>query len=94
MEAHIVQPSQVHRDHAGVNGLAVTSLVIGIFSVLFCWGGWLFVATAATAIATGVYGARAARAGKGQLGLATSGLVLGIVAVVLEVLLLISLGRP
>lgn len=75
----------------GTNGLAVTALVTGIFSVLFCWGGWLFAGTAAVAIVAGITGNRSPKA---QHGLATAGLVLGVVAAVLEFLILCSVGHP
>jgi hypothetical protein len=80
--------------NSGTNGMAVAALVAGIVSVIFCWGGWLFVATAATAIFTGVRGGRAALTDKGQRGVATAGLVLGIIAVILEFVILCSIGRP
>jgi len=79
---------------AGTNGMAVAALVTGIVSVIFCWGGWLFVGTAAAAVFTGVRGGRAAVDGKGQRGVATAGLVLGIIAAVLEFVILCSIGRP
>ena len=41
-----------------------------------------------------VRGGRAAKAGRGQLGIATAGLVVGILAAVLQFLCLVSLGRP
>ncbi len=78
----------------GTNGWAIAALVTGILSVVFCWGGWLFVATAGTAIATGVKGGRIAANGKGQRGVATAGLVLGMIAAVLEFVILCSIGRP
>jgi hypothetical protein len=78
----------------GTNGFAVTALVTGILSLVFFWGGWLFVATAALAIFAGVKGGRVAVAGRGQRGLATAGLVLGILSAVLEFVVLCSIGRP
>jgi hypothetical protein len=78
----------------GTNGLAVASLVTGILSLVFFWGGWLFVAMAAAAIFTGIKGAQAAVAGKGQRGLATAGLVLGVIAAILEFIFLASVGTP
>ena len=75
----------------GTNGLAVTALVTGILSLVFCWGGWLFVATAAAAIFTGV---KANRGVKGSRGAATAGIVLGIVAACFEFIFLCSIGRP
>jgi hypothetical protein len=78
----------------GTNGFAVTAVVTGILSLLFFWGGWLFVATAGVGIATGIKGARVAATGKGQRGLATAGLVLWILAAALEFVMLCSAGRP
>ena len=60
----------------GMNGQAVASLVSGIVSLVFFWGGWLFVATSLFAIATGVRGSRTAKSGRGQLGIATAGMVI------------------
>lgn len=79
---------------AGTNGMAITALVVGIVSTIFFWGGWLFVVSTGAAVVTGVLGNRAAAAGKGQRGMATAGLVLGVVAGVLELCLLCSVGRP
>jgi hypothetical protein len=78
----------------GTNGFAVAALVTGILSLVFFWGGWLFAATSALAIFAGVRGGRVAVLGKGQRGLATAGLVLGILAAVLEFVMLCSVGRP
>jgi len=78
----------------GSNAFAVTALVTGILSLIFFWGGWLFVATSAVAVFAGVKGGRVAVLGKGQRGLATAGLVLGILASVLEFVMLCSIGRP
>lgn len=78
----------------GMNGRAVTALVVGILSLVFFWGGWLFVAGAVGAVIAGVAGGRVARQGRGQLGVATAGLVLGSVALVLEVICLAAIGRP
>lgn len=79
---------------SGCNGKAIASLVAGVVSLIFCWGGWLFVATTVVAIVTGVKGGQAAIAGKGQRGVATAGLVLGILAAVFEFVILFSIGRP
>lgn len=78
----------------GTNGWAVASLVAGIVSVIFFWGGWLFVATSAAAIGSGVKGARVSGTGKGQRGVATAGLVLGVIASILEFFMLCSIGHP
>ena len=78
----------------GSNAFAVAALVTGILSLVFFWGGWLFVATAAVAIFAGAKGGRVAVLGKGQRGLATAGLVLGILAAALEFVMLCSIGRP
>jgi hypothetical protein len=93
MSIESAQPVAVTRT-TGTNGFAVAACVTGIISLLFFWGGWLFAATAAAAIFTGVKGGQAATSGKGQRGLATAGLVLGILAAVLEVIMLASVGRP
>jgi hypothetical protein len=92
MSTESTQPTVVTAK--GTNGMAVAALVTGIFSIIFFWAGWLFVATAAVAIFTGVRGARAAVAGRGQRGMATAGLVLGIIAAALEFIFLVSVGTP
>lgn len=95
MNTDSVSTTDTHTSSAiigtGTNGLAVTALVTGILSLVFCWGGWLFVATAATAIYTGV---KSNRGVNGSRGAATAGIVLGVIAAVLEFLLLVSIGRP
>lgn len=78
----------------GSNGYAVGALVAGIVSLVFCWGGWLFVAVAAAAVTSGVKGGRVALTGRGQRGLATAGVVLGSLSLVMEFVLLCSIGRP
>jgi Domain of unknown function (DUF4190) len=71
---------------AGKSGMAVASLVLGIVAMLTFWvwiGGLLF---APLAIVFGVLGRKETRGGpKSGEGLATAGLVLGILAVVLMV---------
>jgi len=78
----------------GTNGFAVTALVTGVVSLVFFWGGWLFVAIAALAVFAGVKGGRVALLGKGQRGIATAGLVLGILAATLQLVMLCSIGHP
>jgi hypothetical protein len=75
----------------GTNGLAVASLVTGILSLVFCWGGWLFAGTAAAAIYTGI---KANRGSNTSRGVATAGTVLGVIAACMEFLLLVSVGHP
>jgi len=76
------------------SGLAIASLVTGILSIVFFWGGWLFAATAVAAVVTGVTASRAAKAVRARSGLATAGLVLGIVALVIDLLMIASVGWP
>ena len=83
-----------HSTGSGTNSFAVAALVTGIVSLVFCWGGWLFVAAGVAAVAAGVKGGRVAVNGTGQRGLATAGLVLGAIALVFEFVLLCSIGRP
>lgn len=93
MNTELAQSQQLPATN-GMNGQAVASLVLGILSLVFCWGGWLFVATSIAAIVTGISGGRAAKSGRGQLGTATAGLVIGIVAIVLQFLFLAAVGTP
>lgn len=86
------QPADIRTSRT--NGLTIASLVTAILSLVFFRGGWLFVATAAVAIFTGVKRAQAAVNGKGQRGIATTGLVLGIIAGVLEVIFFASVRAP
>jgi tetrahydromethanopterin S-methyltransferase subunit F len=86
-----VESVSTNTQSTGTNGLAVASLVTGLLSVVFCWGGWVFVATAAVAVFTGIRGNRSV---KSQHGVATAGVVLGVIAAVLEFVILCSIGRP
>ncbi|MHB1510475.1 MAG: hypothetical protein ACYCST_14215 [Acidimicrobiales bacterium] len=76
------------------SGIAIASLVTGILAVVFFWGGWLFAATAVAAVVTGASASRAAKAVQGRTGVATAGLVLGIVALVIDLLMIASVGWP
>ncbi len=79
---------------ASPSGIAIASLVTGILSIVFFWGGWLFAATAVAAVVTGVSASRAAKAIQARTGVATAGLVLGIVALVIDLLMIASVGWP
>ena len=93
MSTEFAQSQQVPAT-ARMNGQAVVALVTGILSLVFFWGGWLFVAMSCAAVVTGVRGGRAARTGRGQQGIATAGLIIGILAAVLQFFFLVSTGRP
>ncbi|MGI6168590.1 MAG: DUF4190 domain-containing protein [Christensenellales bacterium] len=73
------------------NGLAVAALVVGIVALVFCWYAWVGIIAGILAI---IFGAVAKNQIKqdsevGGAGMATAGLVLGIVAIGLIVLILI-----
>lgn len=93
MNTGSTQTQAVTVSKSGVNGLAVAAFITGIVSLLFCWGGWLFVVSAAAAVFTGVKGSRVAQV-KGQNGLAIAGLVLGLLAAIFEFVILCSIGHP
>jgi hypothetical protein len=75
------------------NGQAVASLILGITCILFSWWGVFTLAQVVLAIVFGASGRkRAARTGQGG-GMATAGLVLGIVGCVIYILFgIFSLG--
>ena len=87
-------PQQPYPQARPGNPAAVASLVQGIVGLLFFWGGWLFVAVGVAAVVTSVFGSRAAHRGASGGGLATAGLVLGILTLVLQVVMLASVGMP
>lgn len=61
------------------NGMAVASLILGITCIIFSWWGLLTLAQAVLAIAFGAKGITRARSGSGGNGMATVGLMLGVV---------------
>ncbi len=76
------------------NARAIAALVNGILGLVFFWGGWIFVAVSIAAIVMGVTGLKVSRNTASGSGMATAGLVLGIITVVLQVILLASVGFP
>lgn len=78
------------------NGLAIAALVCGIFALLLSWIpliNVLALVLGLVAIGCGVAGIRRAGApGVGQKGLAIGGLVTGILAVLLSLLILVSVA--
>jgi len=69
------------RPHHG-NGLAVAGLVLGITSILFCWWGIFSLTQIVLAIVFSSVGIHNAKDGADKKGLATAGLVCGIVGAV------------
>ena len=75
------------------NGLAVAALVLGITSIVFSWWGLLTLVQVVLAVIFGAVGLSRARLGAPKKGLATAGLVLGIIGGVIYFFLgLASLG--
>lgn len=78
------------------NGVAIAALVCGILALVLSWIpviNLLAVVLGIAAIVTGVMGIRRARLpGRGQMGLAVGGLVTGVIALLLSLLILIGLA--
>jgi hypothetical protein len=74
------------------NAAAVASLPLGILALIFFWAQAVAIVVAALGIVFGAMGRARARAGGGSQGLATAGLVISIVALVLALLLMIALN--
>lgn len=72
----------------GTNGLAITSLITGILSILICLYWFLAAPLGIVAIITGVLGKNAADV-KGGRGLAMAGLITGAVGVLLALVMVI-----
>lgn len=73
------------------NGLAVAALVLGIIALAFCWYFWVGLIAGALAIIFAAVGKSQIKQNSemGGAGLATAGLVMGIVAIALVVLIII-----
>ena len=75
------------------NGLAVAGFVLGITSVIFCWWGIFALVQVVLAITFSAIGRGHAKRGAPHSGLATAGLILGIIGAVLYFLIgIFSLG--
>ncbi|HUY09185.1 MAG TPA: DUF4190 domain-containing protein [Candidatus Dormibacteraeota bacterium] len=75
------------------NGLAVAGFVLGITSVIFCWWGIFALVQVILAITFSAIGRGHAKQGAPHRGLATAGLVLGIIGAVLYLMIgLLSFG--
>lgn len=68
------------------NGLAVTGMILGITSIVFCWLGIFTLAQVVLAITFGSIGIRKANRGASHKGMAVAGLTCGIVGAVLYVI--------
>ena len=80
-QAGYQQPQQA----AGTSGLAVTALVLGIVAMLTFWV-WAAIVFGPAAIVCGIFGRKETRGGpKDGERMASAGLILGIVALVLTV---------
>ena len=73
------------------NGQAVAALVLGIVGVVLFWTIWLGVILGTLAVVFGTLGRSKGKQGASNQGLATAGIVLGIVAIVASVLFVILL---
>lgn len=75
------------------NGLAVAGFVLGITSVVFCWWGIFALVQIILAITFSAIGRGHAKRGSAHGGLATAGLILGIMGAVLYFMIgIFSLG--
>jgi hypothetical protein len=70
----------------------VASLPLGILALIFFWAQVLAVILAALGIILGALGRQRARSGGGSQGVATAGLVISIVALVLALLIIIAVN--
>lgn len=68
-------------------GLSVAAMILGIISLVFFCVWYLSIPCAIIAIVLGVLGRK-----KGGKGMATAGIVLGIIAIILVVLILVLAG--
>lgn len=71
-----------NQPNTNANNQAVASLVLGIVSVVLCWTGWFSIVSLALGI-VGIVLATKSRTGE-QRSMATAGLVLSIIGVVLS----------
>lgn len=62
-------------------GLSIASMILGIIAVVFCCNVWLCIPCSILAIIFGVIGKK-----KGGTGMAKAGLILGIIALALGIL--------
>lgn len=87
-EAPLVSPlSQAVVAPLSGNGLAVAGFVLGITCVIFCWWGIFALIQVVLAITFSGVGRSHAKRGAPHGGLATAGLILGIVGAVLYFLI-------
>lgn len=70
--------------------MAVAGLVLGIVSLVLCWFGWLSVISLPVAIVALILSVVGGK--KKKSGVATAGLVIGIIAVVLNAILFFTCG--
>ena len=80
-------PAPAQGAPAGAKGKAIASMVLGIIATVFCWFGWFSIVALAMAVVGIVLAVMARNAipvgGEGR-GMATAGLVLGIVGAALS----------
>lgn len=83
-------------NHRGVSGVAITSLVLGVLTLLMFWAPILHLLPGLLAVVLGIFGLRIARQGTaGGAGLAVAGIlcaVLGMIPTALIVLALVGIG--
>ena len=76
-------------------GLAITGFVLGIVSVVLCWFGvfsFLALPLAIVGLVLSIVGGKKLKANNMPTGLATAGLVIGIISVVLTGIVFVSCG--
>jgi hypothetical protein len=82
------QPYQQPQQPQGGKGLAITSMVLGIVSVVFFWIPYVDILTLLLGITALILGIVAGK--KGKNGMAIAGLVLGIIGTVLSLISFIT----
>ncbi len=69
-------------------GLAITALILGIASIVFCWVWWLSIPAGVVGLVLGIIGLR-----KGQpRGMALTGVILSAIGIVIAIILIIVIA--
>lgn len=85
--------NQPPRTTGGTSGAAISGFIISLFSVVFCWVPFLnFVLALLATIISGVGISTASRTGKGGKGLAITGLIIGIIFLIVSIPIMACVG--
>lgn len=69
-------------------GLAITALILGIASVVFCWVWWISIPAGIVGLVLGIIGMK-----KGQpRGMALTGIILSAIGIVIAIILIIVIA--